>query len=162
MKKLIYILVLAISVSTVYAQSEKAKKEGDSKVAKDTKEVKAPTKSETPKGKENKQTPDDRANKITAKLKEVLVLTDDQVIKVKAITLTRVNSIKAAKVTSKDNKEAFGQERKKIFIAWNASLKEILTADQMAKLKVYREEKKNAKKDGKSPSNDDDDDSIDE
>lgn len=140
MKKIIFILALIIAISNTYAQSDnskgKGKGNGDGSGNKE-------------KGKGKSLSPEERADKITLRLKEKLSLTEEQTPKVKQITLTRVNAIKAAKDASKDDKKAFGQERKKLVQAWEVDLKGILTPEQFTKYTAYKEEQKKKVKEAK-------------
>jgi len=133
MKKIIFIfsfLALSMTTMSVMAQ-EKAKKSPAAKEAATKKD-----------GSKKIVTSAERADKITARLKTELTLTDEQVPKVKRITEDRITQAEAAKSKAGEDKKQFGQERKKIFQAWEQEFKGILTESQYSTYLVKKEEKK--------------------
>ncbi len=132
MKKLIFMMIVAlVSTGTMYAQEKaKSKDKGTAQKGKNA-------------------TPEERAEKITTRLKTELSLTEEQTPKVKQSVLNRINLVAAAKVKAKEDKKAFGQERKKIFQAWEVELKGILTPEQYTTFVAKREEKKKKMKEAK-------------
>jgi len=149
MKKLILILALMVSIdATVSAQTDDSGKKNKSEKGKG-----GSGKGGNGKGGGNNGktlTPQEKADKITNRLKTELSLTDEQVPKVSQITLTRVNAIRDAKTASKENKQTFGQERKKIVLAWEANLKTILTPEQFSTYTTKKEERKKKIKEAKA------------
>ncbi len=82
----------------------------------------------------SKATPDQKADEIVAKLKTDLGLTDEQVPKVKAISLERINkNTEAFKKIGPNDKARLLAANKKILGEWEAQLKGILTEDQYNK-----------------------------
>ncbi len=126
MKKAILFLALVVSIGSVFAQQEKAKGQGKGK------------------GKEKNQnlTPEEKATKITNRLKTELSLTDEQVPKVNAVTLTRVKQATEAKTKTAEDKKAFGQQRKTIFQSWETEMKTILTPEQFATYQTKKDAQK--------------------
>jgi hypothetical protein len=117
MKKVIFILALIVSIGTLYAQQP---------------------------GQNNKKYSviDEKADKITNRLKADLGLTDNQSNQVKAITLNRVKQVHDAKASNAGDPKAFNQARKTIFQTWEDELKGIVTEDQYSKYLLKKDEKK--------------------
>jgi protein CpxP len=94
-----------------------------------------------------KYTPEQKAERISAHLKQQLSLSDDQTEKVKAVYLGQVQKI-----------EAGDEKRKEAHEEVEKSLSQILTADQLAKFKEIesqrREQMKNHKDKKMSPAPD--------
>jgi periplasmic protein CpxP/Spy len=125
MKKTFLIIAIALLSVPVLAQNSKGKGKDQEKTQK-----------------AKNLTPEEKATKITNRLKTELALTDEQTPKVNQATLSRINQVAAAKTKAGDDKKIFGQERKKIFQSWETEMKGILTADQYKTYLVKKEEKK--------------------
>jgi protein CpxP len=79
-------------------------------------------------------TPEQKADEIVAKLKTDVGLTDEQIPKVKAISLDRVNKNTAAfKKIGPNDKARLLAANKSVLAEWETQLKAILTEDQYAK-----------------------------
>ncbi|HSZ24437.1 MAG TPA: hypothetical protein VK766_01900 [Cytophagaceae bacterium] len=76
------------------------------------------------------QTPEEKADEIVAKLTNELSLTGEQIPKVKAITIDRINKVTAAHKKNGPDKQRLQAANKLIFDEWETQLKGILTADQ--------------------------------
>lgn len=125
MKKVIFMIALVLFSVSLQAQNNAEK---------------GKTKDKTQKAKN--LTPEEKADKITNRLKTELTLTEEQTPKVKQATLNRINQVTAAKTKAGEDKKVFGQERKKIFQSWETEMKGILTEDQYKTYLVKKEEKK--------------------
>lgn len=112
------------------------------------------------KGSKAQMTAEELATKRAEKLKTELSLSDDQKTKVYAAILERHNKVKAIKEKFGDNKKGMGKELKPVRESFDASMKSILNADQLAKwetLKAQQKEKMKVKKGkGKKAPMDDD------
>jgi|SRR6187402_248175 len=75
-------------------------------------------------------TAEQKAEETVTKLKTELALTDDQIPKVKAITVDRINKITAAKKKNGADKPRMQSDSKRIFDEWETQLKAILTEAQ--------------------------------
>jgi len=127
MKKVVFMIAVVIAAAfTTQAQQAKSKGNGNGN------------------GQQKGQnlTPDQKADKITARLKTELSLTDAQVPQVKQATLTRINQAADAKTKAGADKQALGQQRKQIFQSWETQMKGILTPDQYNTYLAKKEEKK--------------------
>lgn len=78
-------------------------------------------------------TADQKADETVSKLKIDLSLTDEQIPKVKAITVDRITKITAAKKKNGADKPRMQADSNKIFAEWETQLKTILTEEQNAK-----------------------------
>jgi hypothetical protein len=79
-------------------------------------------------------TPDQKADEIVAKLKTDVALTDDQIPKVKAISLERINKNTAAfKKIGPNDKARLLAANKSVLAEWETQLKGILNEDQYNK-----------------------------
>lgn len=141
MKKLLFTVAFMVGVS-MFAQtaSPNANEQGKSKSAK------SKGKGGKGKGQEKKNmTPEERADKVSNRMKTELGLTDDQATKVKAITLTRATKMAEIRTKAKTegaDKTALKAERKATHQAWEADLKGIVSAEQFAKYQAKKEERK--------------------
>lgn len=80
------------------------------------------------------KTPEQKADEIVAKVNERVGLTDEQLPKVKAISIERVNKNTAAfKKIGPNDKARLTAANKLILDEWEIQLKGILTEDQFAK-----------------------------
>lgn len=77
-------------------------------------------------------TTDQKAEETVSKLKTDLSLTDEQIPKVKAITVDRITKITAAKKKNGADKPRMQADSNKIFAEWETQLKTILTEGQYA------------------------------
>ncbi len=121
MKKVIFMIALLVTATFAYAQQPSGK-------------------SKSSKG--QSLSPEEKAEKITSKLKTELSLTDAQVPKVKQATLTRIKQVATAKTNAGEDKQAFRQEGRKIFQNWEAEMKGILTPEQYTAYQAKKEEQK--------------------
>jgi len=131
MKKLIFMLAFIATVGSIYAQQDKKTEKNKNAQGK-------------AKGKEQNQklTPEERAEKITGRLKTELSLTEEQTPKVKQATLNRITQVEAARTKAAGDKKVFGAERKTIFQNWESEMKGILTSEQYSTYLAKKEEKK--------------------
>lgn len=106
------------------------------------------------------QTPEQRTEKMLAKLNEVVTLSDDQKAKAKPVILKRETERTDLK-KKYPNKDEFKKANRENMKKAEVELKKILTAEQAEKLKKHREEmkeKRKAKKaSGTAPEDDDED-----
>jgi len=79
------------------------------------------------------QTADQKADEVVAKLKNDIQLTDEQVPKVKTITLDRINKITDATKKYGKDKNRLNAAKTKIFNEWETQLKSTVTEDQFKK-----------------------------
>ena len=86
-----------------------------------------------------KKTPEERAEKMTNRLKMTLNLSDDQVAKAREINLKTAQSMKEVK---EKHKQEMMSDFKKIEDETDARYKEILTAEQFAKYQQMKEQRK--------------------
>jgi protein CpxP len=137
MKKLLLMVALVFGMTSVFAQSPTATEKNKGKQGQQKGQKKG-------NGQAKKLTPEERAAKHTEKMKTELTLTDDQISKVKAITLTRAQKIDEvrAKYAAAKDKANFKTERKAAFQAWETDLKGILTPEQLSKYEAKKAEKK--------------------
>ena len=77
-------------------------------------------------------TAEQKAEETVTKLKTDLALTDEQVPKVKTITVDRINKITAAKKKNGADKPRMQADSKRIFEEWQTQLKGILTEAQFS------------------------------
>jgi Spy/CpxP family protein refolding chaperone len=89
-----------------------------------------------------RKTPEQRTEKIVVKLNEKLALTDDQKTKVKEVILKQEQQREVSRKQFENNRDAFKESNKKNMQATDVALKNILTPDQMEKVKQLREEQK--------------------
>ncbi|MCS6824848.1 MAG: DUF4890 domain-containing protein [Cytophagaceae bacterium] len=91
-------------------------------------------------------TPEEKAEKLTNRMKNDYNLSDEQASKVKQLNLERFTKIAAAKRKyTIDQKKEYQQERKMINQQFNQGLKSVLTDEQYQKhLQKIEERKKNA------------------
>lgn len=97
------------------------------------------------KRKKDKLTAEQRAEKITARLDSIVSLTNGQRKDVYQLALTKVRKTDEIKTKYKGNKEAEDQKKaevKAVKKEFRGELKKILTKDQLATLKAYRQEHK--------------------
>ena len=106
MKKLFFLLLLSCGMTYSYAQTSQAK---------------------------SPMTAEQKADETVTKLKTELTLTDDQVTKVKAITVERINKVTAAHKKIGADKSRLNSANKQIYDEWESKLKGILTEDQYTK-----------------------------
>ncbi len=78
-------------------------------------------------------TPDQKADETVNKLKTEVALTEEQVPKVKEITVERITKVTAANKKNGADKQRLQFDNKRIFEEWEAKLKAMLTEDQYAK-----------------------------
>lgn len=76
---------------------------------------------------------DEKADEAVAKLKNDIQLTDEQIPKVKTITLDRVNKVTEATKKYGKDKTRLKAVNTKIFDEWEAQLKTIVTPEQYNK-----------------------------
>lgn len=86
--------------------------------------------------KSSRKSPEERTEKIIEKMKTDLILTDDQVSKLKPVILKREQQREALRAEMNAGKE----DQKKIAREAEEDLKKILTPEQMEKLKQQRKE----------------------
>ncbi|MCU0428544.1 MAG: hypothetical protein MUF42_01105 [Cytophagaceae bacterium] len=149
MKKLLFVVALLAS-AMMFAQNGNAKGKGKGKGNAANAQAK------------KNMSPEERADKITGRLKSEMGLSDDQMPKVKEITLARTKKMAElrAKYANSQDKTAFKAERKAIFESWQSDLKSSVNPDQYAKyeakkaerMKKLEERKKNAGKKAESAS----------
>jgi len=89
-----------------------------------------------------KQNPEARAAKITETLTEKLALTSDQKQKVSNLTLARITQTREAKKVYSKDKESFKAKASAIQDEYRKQMKATLTAEQLTKLKAWRNELK--------------------
>ncbi|MDB5272512.1 MAG: hypothetical protein JWO58_879 [Chitinophagaceae bacterium] len=106
MKKLFFLLLLCIGMTNAYAQTNQSK---------------------------SPMTAEQKADEAVTKLKTELALTDDQVTKVKAITVEKINKVTAAHKKNGADKSRLNSANKQIYDEWEAKLKGILTEEQYSK-----------------------------
>ena len=90
-----------------------------------------------------KSTAEERAKKTADQLTTDLGLTADQNTKVYDAVLVRIGKMTASREANKGNKEAMKADAKKISKEHSATMKEILTEEQLTKLKELRAKKNN-------------------
>ena len=78
-------------------------------------------------------TADQKADEAVNKLKTEVGLTDDQIPKVKEITVDRITKVTAAVKKNGADKQKLQFDNKRIFEEWETKLKGILTEDQYNK-----------------------------
>ena len=78
-------------------------------------------------------TADQKADETVSKLKKDLSLTDEQIPKVKAITVDRITKITTAKKKNGADKPRMQADSNKIFAEWETQLKGILNEEQYTK-----------------------------
>jgi protein CpxP len=78
-------------------------------------------------------TPDQKADETVNKLKTEIALTDEQIPKVKEITVERITKVTAANKKNGADKQKLQFDNKRIFGEWETKLKGILTEEQYAK-----------------------------
>jgi hypothetical protein len=79
------------------------------------------------------QTADQKADEVVTKLKNDIQLTEEQVPKVKTITLDRITKVTDATKKYGKDKNRLNAAKTKIFDEWEAQLKTIVTEDQFKK-----------------------------
>ncbi len=104
-----------------------------------------------------KKTPEQIATKKADKLKTELALSDDQRTKVYTILLESTTKIQAIKAKYPNDKKAAHAEIKPIRETSEASIKAILTPEQVTKWEALKKEKKEKTKAKKAKKDDDDD-----
>jgi periplasmic protein CpxP/Spy len=100
-------------------------------------------------GKRQTKTADERAEKVTNKMKEKLNLTDEQVQKVKAINLEAAQQKDTMKTAAKEKRAEMKEKVKTIEANRDAKIKEVLTDAQKAeyeKMKAKGKEKMDKKR----------------
>lgn len=132
MKKIFILIAMLFTLNSLYAQNDVKAKLGKNKSEK------------------KKLSPEEKAEKITNRLKSELSLTEEQTPKVKEITLERVKAKAAAKSKAGEDKKAFKAENKVIFQKWETSMLSILNQEQQKTYFIKKEEKKQAKDKKKS------------
>lgn len=95
---------------------------------------------------QHKLTPEQKAEKSTAKLQKRLSLTADQKQKVYALELDKYKQASDLKAKNITDKKAKHQQHKAIKDATDAKLAAVLTPAQKARLEAIHTEKKNARK----------------
>ncbi len=104
-----------------------------------------------------KLSPEQKAEKLTQRMKKQLNLTDSQTIQVRAINLEHAQAVASLKSSTTK-----GQERKaqmdKLKQSYHTQLSNVLTTEQMEKFKkqVAKAKKKAKKKNGNDPAEEDD------
>lgn len=78
-------------------------------------------------------TAEQKADEAVAKLKNEIALTDEQIPKVKAITLDRINKVTAATKQCGKDKQKLSFANSKINSEWETQLKAIVTPEQFNK-----------------------------
>lgn len=91
---------------------------------------------------QQKQTPEQKAEKSTAKLQKELSLTADQKQKVYALELDKFKQASDLKTQNTADKKSKKQQHKAIKEATDAKLAAVLTADQKTKLAAIKADKK--------------------
>lgn len=158
MKKSILSLLTAAAVTlslNAIAQEKKSKTPKETKTEKAEKENKGGKEKEKGKGKGkgSKLTPEQRADKHTKKFTEKLKLTDAQIPKVREILLERAKSVDADKERCKGDGKCMQDARKDRNKTAETKLKQVLTAEQFAKLQEIRKKARDKakNKDNKNP-----------
>lgn len=126
MKKIIFILVAFVSITTVYAQQPAAKKTT---------------------GQNNKKYDalENSVSQITEKLNLQLTLADNVLPEIKAVTLNRKKQINDARVSFGTNVAEFNKAKKTIIESWEVDIKAIITEAQYNKYMADKEARKLAK-----------------
>lgn len=86
-------------------------------------------------------TPDERADKLTARMAENLDLTDEQRATVAEINLKYANEIASFREETREQREEARATVKEIRQNQEATLKEILTENQVQKYKAHRDKR---------------------
>lgn len=95
-------------------------------------------------------TPEKRADKVTAKINEIVGLTADQSAQVKQIALKHINQFHAQRpAKGTPPTEEFKKLRHQHMKAMNTEIMAVLTAEQQAKIKAMRKERRGEKGKGK-------------
>ena len=106
MKKIIFVLVFLMGTTYLYAQQNQTK---------------------------SSLTPEQKADETVAKLKTDLSLTEEQVPKVKSITVDRINKVTSAHKKYGADKVRIQAANKLIFDEWETQLKSVVTEEQYNK-----------------------------
>ncbi len=139
MKKLILIGATIIAINSVYAQADAKKVQGSKQENKG----------------QNKQTPEQRAQRSVDHLDKVVTLTPDQKTKVYDLALTRAKKTDEIRTKYKGKKEQHENAKSEIKAnhkEYREAVKAILTSEQMIKVKEKaRENKGKGKGKGENP-----------
>lgn len=100
-----------------------------------------------------KLNPKERAEKITAKFSEILVLSEDQKKQVFDIIVDREKNREQIKLNQSTDKNQKLKEAKELKNKFDSKLKVVLSESQYNKLQAYRKEKLNKRKEIKTPVN---------
>ena len=100
-----------------------------------------------------KLNPNERAEKITAKFSEILVLSEDQKKQVFDIIVDREKNREQIKLNQSTDKNQKLKEVKELKNKFDSQLKVVLSESQFNKLQAYRKEKHNKRKEKKTPVN---------
>jgi uncharacterized protein YpuA (DUF1002 family) len=92
------------------------------------------------------QNPEARAAQLTENLTEKLSLTADQKQKVQALTLSRITQMQEIKKEYGNNEENFKPKAKAIQEEYRKQMKATLTEEQLTKLKAWRKEMQEQRK----------------
>jgi protein CpxP len=125
MKKMLFMIALVVSVNTVFAQPS-GKKNHEKKPAEHSRKI----------------SPDEKADKVSKRMKTDLSLSDKQAAEIKKITLARMDNAQTARHKAAEARKAYHQERKQIQQNWEQDLKGILSAQQYADYELQKEEQK--------------------
>ena len=97
---------------------------------------------------DSKKTPEERAGKMSEKMKEKLSLSDEQQKQVYDIMLSHVNDMEGLKNSTED-KTARREKVKALRESTHSKINFILNTDQQAMLEKFRQERKEKHKEGK-------------
>lgn len=95
--------------------------------------------------KQERSTPEQRAQKNVDEIDQIVTLTAEQKVKVKELALTKITRMQELRA-KKETPEAVQKEQHEIKKNFKEGLKAILTAEQQAKFKAKADERKTAKK----------------
>ena len=99
--------------------------------------------------KKDKLTPDQKADKVVAKMDSVVDLTPEQEKQIHALTLEKIEKIKPIRKDKSLTKEQKKEKIKPIRKETKEEVSKILTAEQQAKWKAYKKEQRAKKKGSK-------------
>lgn len=106
---------------------------------------------EPAKKKPSPRSPEERTEKIIEKFKGQLALSDDQVVKAKEIILKREQKRDELRKQFETNRDGLQTANKENMKAAESELETVLSKEQMDKLKEYREEMKQKRKERGTP-----------
>ena len=96
--------------------------------------------------KQERMTPEQRAQKNVDEMDKIATLTADQKVKVKELALTKISKMQEIRTKYKDQAELAQKEQRQVKKDFSQSLKSILTPEQQEKLKANARERKTNKK----------------